>query len=132
MSIGKIQVLVVENDEVNAQVARAMLEKLGCAVETAEDGAEAVELFGNATYDLIFMSWQMPRMDGAEATARIRGLPGGRAIPIVCTSARVGRQESLAAGMSELMPKPFRIDNFKQELSKWTRWEEGQSVGSDR
>jgi CheY-like chemotaxis protein len=131
MSIGRIEVLVVENDEVNAQVARTMLERLGCRVDTAENGAEAVERFGKATYDIIFMAWQMPLMDGLEATARIRSLGHGRVTPIVGTSARVGRLECLAAGMNDLMPKPFRIENLKIELAKWTRWREGLEAGSE-
>jgi len=130
MSIQQIQVLVVENDEVNAQVARAMLERLGCRVDTAENGAEAIRLFGEARYDLILMAWQMPVMDGLEATARIRTLTPGSAIPIVGTSARIGRSECLAAGMNELMPKPFRMENLKIELSKWTRWRDSRAGGS--
>jgi|SRR5579863_1264928 CheY-like chemotaxis protein len=130
MSIGQIQVLVVESDEVNAQVARTMLERLGCRVDTAENGAEAVELFPKTSYDLIFMAWQMPLMDGLEATARIRALPRGRVTPIVGTSARIGRLECLAAGMNDLMPKPFRIENLKIELSKWTRWQEDLQIGA--
>jgi CheY-like chemotaxis protein len=125
MSIGQIQVLVVEDDEVSAQVARTMLERLGCQVATAENGAQAIELFGKATYDLIFMAWHMPVMDGLEATVRIRSLPRGRVTPIVGTSARIGRMECLAAGMNDLMPKPFLLENLKVELSKWTRWREG-------
>ncbi len=124
MSIGKIQVLVVENDEVNAQVARAMLERLGCRVDLAAHGAKAIELFGQEVYDLIFMAWQLPVMDGLEATARIRSMPRGQGIPIIGTSARMGRLECLAAGMNELMPKPFRLDGLKLELSKWTHWKE--------
>jgi len=131
MSMGRIQVLVVEHDEVSAQVARAMLERLGCGVATAENGAEAIELFGKATYDLIFMAWQMPVMDGLEATVRIRSQPRGRVTPIVGTSARMGRLECLAAGMNELMPKPFLLENLKVELSKWTRWREGPPSGSE-
>jgi CheY-like chemotaxis protein len=130
MSISQIQVLVVESDEVNAHVARTMLERLGCRVDTAENGAEAVELFPKASYDLIFMAWQMPVMDGLEAAARIRGLPRGRVTPIVGTSARIGRLECLAAGMNDLMPKPFRIENLKIELSKWTRWQEDLQTGA--
>jgi CheY-like chemotaxis protein len=132
MLIGQIQVLVVEGDEVNAQVARAMLERLGCRVDAAENGVEAIELFGRASYDLILMAWQMPLMDGLEATARIRSLPRGRATPIVGTSARISRLECLAAGMNDLMPKPFRLENMKLELSKWTRWQESPPIGSDR
>jgi CheY-like chemotaxis protein len=122
--IAKIQVLVVENDDVNAEVARAMLERLGCRVDLAADGAKAIELFGSQAYDLIFMAWQLPVIDGLEATVRIRKLPRGRVVPIVGTSARIGRVECLAAGMNDLMPKPFRLESLKQELSKWTPWRE--------
>jgi CheY-like chemotaxis protein len=131
MSIGKIQVLVVENDEVNAQVAKAMLERLGCLVDLAAHGARAIELFADEAYDIIFMGWQLPVMDGLEATARIRGMPRGRAIPIVGTSARMGRLECLAAGMNDLMPKPFRIESLKLELSKWTLWRENLQAGAE-
>jgi CheY-like chemotaxis protein len=127
---GKIQVLVVENDEVNAQVAKAMLERLGCQVDLAAHGAKAIELFGSEAHDLIFMALQLPVMDGIEATARIRGMPRGRAIPIIGTSARMGRLECLAAGMNDLMPKPFRLESLKLELSKWTLWRENLQAQS--
>jgi CheY-like chemotaxis protein len=130
MSIGNIQVLVVEDDEVNAQVARAMLERLGCSVDLAAHGAKAIELFAKEAYDLIFMAWQLPIMDGLEATARIRSMPRGQAVPIVGTSARMSRIECLAAGMNDLMPKPFRLENLKLELSKWTMWREAPPSGS--
>jgi CheY-like chemotaxis protein len=130
--IEEIYVLVVEHDEVNAQVARAMLERLGCRVDVAEDGVEAIELFGKNRYHLIFMAWQMPRMDGLEATARIRALPDGRLIPILGTSARIGRMECMAAGMDDVMPKPFRLDNLKLTLSRWTRWKENLQAGGSR
>jgi CheY-like chemotaxis protein len=132
VSIDKIQVLVVENDEVNAQVARAMLERLGCRVDLAAHGAKAIELFGKGAYDLIFMAWQLPVMDGLEATARIRSMPRGHAIPIVGTSARIGRLECMAAGMNDLMPKPFRLEGLKLELSKWTLWREAPQAASGK
>lgn len=127
---GKIQVLVVENDEVNAQVAKAMLERLGCQVDLAAHGAKAIELFGREAHDLVFMALQLPVMDGIEATARIRSMPRGRAIPIIGTSARMGRLECLAAGMNDLMPKPFRLESLKLELSKWTLWRENLQAQS--
>jgi|SRR5271170_1015667 len=130
MSIGQIQVLVVENDDVNAQVARTMLERLGCRVDTASNGAEAVNLFRKEAYDLILMAWQMPLMDGLEATARIRAMPRGRSTPIVGTSARIGRLECMAAGMNDLMPKPFQLESLKLQLSKWTSW--GKNVQTER
>jgi CheY-like chemotaxis protein len=78
------------------------------------------------------MAWHMPVMDGLEATVRIRSLPRGRVTPIVGTSAKIGRMECLAAGMNDLMPKPFLLDNLKLELSKWTRWQEGPPSDSER
>jgi CheY-like chemotaxis protein len=124
MSIAQIQVLVVDDDDVSAQVARAMLEKLGCRVALASNGAEAIVLFRKETFDLILMGWKMLLMDGFEATARIRTMPQGRVTPIIGTSAGVARSECLAAGMNDLMPKPFLLDTLKMTLSKWTHWEE--------
>jgi CheY-like chemotaxis protein len=124
MSNTQIQVLVVEDDEVSVQAARAGLERLGCQVDAAGNGAEAIELFGQKTYDLILMDWQMPVMDGFEATARIRRMPQGTVTPIVGTTRNMGRPECLAAGMNDVIPKPFVRESLKLALSKWTHWEE--------
>jgi CheY-like chemotaxis protein len=121
---GPIQVLVVEDDDVSAQVARTMLERLACRVDVAANGVEAIDLFQKEAYDLILMAWQMPVMDGLEATARIRSMPRGRGTPIVGTSAGVGRLECFAAGMNDLMPKPLTLETLKTVLSKWTLWNE--------
>lgn len=130
MSIRQIQVLLVEDDEISAQAARTMLERLGCRVDTASTGGEAIELFRNETYDLILMDWQMPQMDGLETTARIRRLPQGRLTPIVGTTASMSRLECLAAGMNDVMPKPFLFTTLKSGLAKWTLWDEGCKSGS--
>jgi|SRR5271168_98302 len=129
MPIMQIQVLVVEDDEVSAQAARTMLERLGCQVDAASNGAEAIELFRQKTYDLILMDWQMPRMDGLETTARIRRMPQGRETPIVGTTASMSRLECLAAGMNDVMPKPFLFSTLKLGLAKWTHWEEDMQTG---
>ena len=130
MSKQKIHVLVVEDDDISAPVACTMLERLGCHVSVATDGAEAVECFRHNEYDLILMDWQMPVMDGVEATARIRELPRGHVTPIVGTSARAGRLECLAAGMNDLIPKPFLLEKLRLALSKWTHWEDHQQTDS--
>ena len=130
MSIRQIQVLLVEDDEISAQAARTMLERLGCRVDTASNGADAIELFRNETYDLILMDWQMPQMDGLETTARIRRMPQGRVTPIVGTTASMSRLECLAAGMNDVMPKPFLFTTLKQGLAKWTLWDESCKCGS--
>jgi CheY-like chemotaxis protein len=128
MQVCKVHVLVIEGDEVNAEVARTMLDRLGCWVVVAENGADGVDLFSEGTYDLILMAWRMPVMDGLEATARIRVLPRGQDARIIGTSAGIDRIECLSAGMNDLMPKPFQIDRLKQTLSKWTRWQDPQLV----
>jgi CheY-like chemotaxis protein len=127
---GQIHVLVVEEDEVNAQVAHAMLERLGCRIHAAANGGEAIDFFQKETYDLILMGWKMPVMDGVEATAIIRAMPRGRGTPIIGTSAGLGRMECIAAGMNDQMPKPFTVENMKAVLRKWTTWDETLQAGA--
>src|SRR4029077_15564951 len=126
MSTEPIRVLVVEDDEVSAKAVRVMLERLGCSVEIAGNGVKAIESFRHHRYDLVLMGWQLPVMDGFEATARIRALPGGQATPIIGTTAGRDRGECLAAGMNELMPKPFRIEKLRMVLTRWTAWTSGE------
>jgi CheY-like chemotaxis protein len=118
----KYRILVVEDDEVNAQVVRTILERLGCAVDVALDGAKAVEQFQRREYDLVLMDWQMPTMDGPEATARIRATPRGEATPIIATTASRDRAECLMAGMNDVAPKPYRVEKLRLILKRWTSW----------
>ena len=129
MSTDLVRVLVVEDDEVSAQAVRVMLERLACAVEIVEDGAKAVESFRHHKYDLVLMGWQMPVMDGFEATARIRTMLHGKQIPIIGTTAGRDRAECLAAGMNDLMPKPFQIEKLRLVLLRWTAWPGGKESG---
>lgn len=110
MSNNKIRVLVAEDAEVNAMAARIMLEQLGCSVDVAINGTEAVDHFRERDYDLILMDWQMPLVNGIEATARIRSMPGGIATPIVGTTAGRAHEECLQGGMNDVVPKPFLFD----------------------
>jgi CheY-like chemotaxis protein len=116
------RILVAEDDEVNAQVARTILERLGCIVDIASDGAEAVEKFRRRNYDLVLMDWQMPLMDGPEATARIRSTLRGQAIPIIATTSSRDRAECLMAGMNDVVPKPYRAEKLRLILKRWTSW----------
>ena len=122
MSIESIHVLVVEDDEISAKAVHTMLERLGCSVEIAGDGAQAIESFRQRSYDLILMGWQMPVMDGFEATARIRAMPRGQATPIIGTTPARDRAECISAGMNDLMPKPFGLEKLRLVLSRWTAW----------
>jgi CheY-like chemotaxis protein len=122
MSMNKIRVLLAEDDEVNAKAARTMLEQLGCSVDVASNGTEAVDHFRERDYDLILMDWQMPLMNGIEATTRIRAMPGGIGTPIVGTTSGKAHEECLKAGMNDVVPKPFLFDKMRYVLSRWTRW----------
>ena len=122
MSAELIRVLVVEDDEVSAKAVGVMLERLACSAEIVEDGATAIERFRRRKYDLVLMGWQMPVMDGFEATARIRTMLNGKETPIVGTTAGRDRAECMAAGMNDLMPKPFRLENLRLVLLRWTAW----------
>jgi signal transduction histidine kinase len=120
----QIRILLVEDNLTNQDVATRMLKKLGAHVDLAPGGREAVELAGRNFYDLIFMDWQMPVMDGREATAKIRGLPGGQDLVIVALSGHAlpgDREFLLASGFDDYLSKPVRMDDFRATLAKWVR-----------
>ena len=86
------RVLVVDDNAVNQKVARMMLERLGCRVDVAANGQEAVTLAGSLPYDVVFMDCEMPLLDGFAATAAIRqGQAPGQHINIVAMTARACR-----------------------------------------
>jgi PAS domain S-box-containing protein len=106
-----LRILVVEDNATNRLVARRILEQLGAAVETADDGLEGVTAAWRGRFDLILMDVQMPGIDGVEAARRIRALPGPAArTPIIALTANVmshQRSAYLAAGMDGVAAKPI-------------------------
>ncbi|WP_444984790.1 ATP-binding protein [Halomonas mongoliensis] len=106
------RILVVEDQATNRELARAMLERLGQRVKVAEDGQVALELLTTEPFDLVLMDMQMPVLDGLATTRRWREreAPSGRRLPIVAMTANVmpeDRERCLAAGMDEVLGKPF-------------------------
>jgi two-component system, sensor histidine kinase and response regulator len=114
-------VLVVEDNVVNQQVARRMLELLACDVTVVGNGLEAVEARRARSFDLVLMDIQMPVMDGLEATREIRKMEaGGRRTPIVAltASAITGELERcVAAGMDHLLIKPIDLARLRDTLA---------------
>jgi len=118
------RVLVAEDNTVNQQLARIMLESLGCSVTIAHNGKEAFEKYKTATYDLIFMDCQMPEVDGFEATGKIRTFESTLRchIPIVALTANVtvsDRNKCRECGMDDFLTKPYSENDLRDILSKW-------------
>jgi two-component system sensor histidine kinase/response regulator len=117
-----VRILLVEDNPVNQQVVRKILEKAGCAVDAAGDGQAALDALERAAYDLVVMDVQMPVMDGFEATAAIRSDDRWKALPVVAMTAHAlqgDRDRCLAAGMTDYIPKPV---DTKQMFDVITRW----------
>ena len=113
-------VLVAEDNEINQMVAQRMLEKLGCQVSIAADGAEAIEMAVQGTYDLILMDLQMPHVTGVEACKHILGELDD-APHIVAMTANVledEQQRCIDAGMSDFLAKPVKLEGLRSCLHK--------------
>ena len=117
------RILLVEDNRINQRVASMTLAVEGYEVEIAEDGAAGVAAAAPGGFDLVLMDVQMPVMDGLEATRRIRALAGdaGR-VPVIAMTANVmaGMQEEyLAAGMDDIVAKPFDRTRFLATVARW-------------
>jgi CheY-like chemotaxis protein len=114
------RVLLAEDNPIGRTVMRLLLEERGLEVLIAEDGEQAVDLCAREVPDLIFMDVQMPRVDGLEATRRIRQLTQDRRVPIVALTAQAGeqdRRDCQQAGMDEFLTKPILPDELDRVLA---------------
>ncbi|MBN1518277.1 response regulator [Candidatus Sumerlaeota bacterium] len=118
----RFHVLLAEDNLVNQRVAVKVLEKLGCSVDVANDGLEAIEALKRRDYDAVLMDLQMPRLNGLEATQRIRDPETGvrnPQIPVIAMTASAmsdDRHRCLAAGMNDYISKPFKPDTLLEKL----------------
>ena len=127
ISFEGFRVLVVEDNDLNLEISRDVLENAGIVVESAADGSVAVELLkekGPDYYDCILMDIQMPVMDGFEATRVIRNLFPDKRIPIIALSANAfdeDRRKSIEAGMDGHLSKPIVIAQLEDALKKFLK-----------
>ncbi len=116
------RVLIVEDDRVNQQVIRLMLEKAGLECTVVDNGETAADLAVRGNWDVVLMDCQMPGMDGYEATQRIRTKLAGRRLPIIALTANAlseDRAACAAAGMDDFLAKPVRREELHACLGKW-------------
>ncbi len=114
--------LVVEDNEINREVASELLKAEGLAVVTAGNGAEALQILQREPFDIVFMDIQMPEMDGMEATARLKDIPALRDLPVVALTAHAmigDRQRFLEAGMDDYLSKPIEERALQRVLGRW-------------
>ncbi len=118
----RARILLVEDNPVNQLVAKGMLAKLGCQVQVAAQGAEALEFLEQETFDLVLMDCNMPVMDGYEASRRIRQSGRWPELPIVALTANAmpeERERCRAAGMNDYLAKPFRREELLALIDHW-------------
>jgi len=123
-SILGARILVAEDNEINQQVATELLESVGCTVDVAGNGLEAVQMVQQKPYDLVLMDMQMPVMDGLTATGEIRRIPALANLPILAMTANAMQQDRdhcLAAGMNDHLAKPIEPDELFTALRRWIK-----------
>ncbi|HEN8714664.1 TPA: response regulator [Pseudomonas putida] len=119
---GRARILLVEDNPVNQLVAKGMLAKLGCVVQVATQGVEALERLEQEDFDLVLMDCNMPVMDGYEASRRIRQSGRWPELPIVALTANAmpeERERCRAAGMNDYLAKPFRREELLALIDHW-------------
>ena len=133
--VNGVRVLLVEDNEVNRQVATELLESEGANVIIAHHGAEAVKLLTQGTqppFDVVLMDLQMPEMDGLTATKLLRAEPRLRHLPIIAMTAHAMAEEvqrCLEAGMNDHVAKPIDPGTFFATLARWTRAQRREEAG---
>jgi PAS domain S-box-containing protein len=116
------RVLLVEDNDLNQQVAAELLQAMGCEVDIAGNGEQALALLAGQDYALVFMDMQMPVMDGLAATRALRQRPDLAGLPVVAMTAnamREDREACQAAGMNDFISKPFEPHTLQAVLQRW-------------
>jgi CheY-like chemotaxis protein/HPt (histidine-containing phosphotransfer) domain-containing protein len=132
---GDLRLLMAEDNTINQKVALRMLANLGCRVDVAVNGKEAVRMAQIVSYDLILMDCQMPEMNGYEATEEIRrNEEAGRRVPIVAMTAHAmpgDKERCLESGMDDYVSKPLRQADLRRVIDRVARNSEADDNGAD-
>ncbi len=123
-----LRILLAEDNELNAHLAKILLEHAGHQVVPAESGEAALDLLGQETFDMVFMDVQMPGMDGFETTAAIRANPAWAHLPIIAMTAHAmkgDRERCLEAGMNDYVSKPLRMEEVMAAIERQSEPGEG-------
>jgi CheY-like chemotaxis protein len=122
---GSPRVLVADDNSVNQRLATAMLHQLGYAVDVASDGAQAVAMWRDCHYHAILMDYQMPGLDGIEATRIIRQEePAGHRTPVIALTASVlpdAQERCYQGGMDGYLTKPMSLDMLRDVLNRFVK-----------
>jgi CheY-like chemotaxis protein len=118
-----LRVLVVDDNEINQVVACKFLQKLGCQVEVARNGREAVESIAHAIYDAALMDCEMPEMDGYDATREVRRREQSTArhLPIIALTGHASPEDAAKcrqAGMDDVVTKPLTLPTLREKLER--------------
>ena len=128
-----VRVLLAEDNEVNQELAVALLARVGIAVSVASNGHEVLALLAEQRFDCILMDCQMPGMDGYTATRCIRADARWKGLPIIAMTANAmvsDRQKVLDAGMNDHVSKPISVDDLYAKLVRWTGRGQGVAVAA--
>ncbi len=120
--LSKAQLLLVEDNEINQEIVVNLLDKKVLSIAVVSKGQEALDILKRQSFDGILMDCHMPVMDGYQATQKIRAQKKYQDLPIIALTGNAmvsNREEVLAAGMNDLLTKPFVIDHLLKTLSKW-------------
>ncbi len=116
------QVMLIEDDPVNQQIAVGLLHAAGAGITVATNGKTAIELLGDALPDVILLDIQMPELDGYATARQIREIPGCEELPIIAMTAHAfseAREKAIAAGMNDFLSKPVDPNEMTSTLYRW-------------
>ncbi len=122
VNLSGVRVLLAEDNEINQQVARGLIELTGASVTAVENGRSAVQRLQEEKFDVVLMDIQMPEMDGYTATHQIRSRPELQTLPIIAMTAHAmneHREEALRAGMNDYVSKPIDPQSLWDTLERW-------------